>query len=71
MSESAKSQYDQSGVSSQGAETALSGLLKHVLPTRRFSNRYPLAADIGYFANVIDLGNGEALPLAQMVWEQR
>ena len=61
MSESAKSQYDQSGVSSQGAETALSGLLKHVLPTRRFSNRYPLAADIGYFANVIDLGNGEGI----------
>ncbi|GIT65368.1 MAG: hypothetical protein Ct9H300mP23_09950 [Nitrospinota bacterium] len=61
MSESAKSQYDQSGVSSQGAETALSGLLEHVLPTRRFSNRYPLAADIGYFANVIDLGNGEGI----------
>jgi phosphoribosylformylglycinamidine cyclo-ligase len=61
MSESAKSQYDQSGVSSQGAETALSGLLKHVLPTRGFSNRYPLAADIGYFANVIDLGNGEGI----------
>ena len=61
MSESAKSQYDQSGVSSQEAETALSGLLKHVLPTRGFSNRYPLAADIGYFANVIDLGNGEGI----------
>ena len=61
MSESDKSQYDQSGVSSAGAETALSGLLKHVLPTRKFSNRYPLAADIGYFANVIDLGNGEGI----------
>ena len=61
MSESEKSQYDQSGVSSQGAETALSGLLKHVLPTRRFSDCYPLAADIGYFANVIDLGNGEGI----------
>lgn len=55
------SQYNQSGVSSQGAETALSGLLKHVLPTRKFSDRYPLAADIGYFANVIDLGNGEGI----------
>ena len=31
------------------------------MPTRRFSNRYPLAADIGYFANVIDLGNGEGI----------
>ena len=55
------SEYDKSGVSSQGAETALSGLLKHVLPTRKFSDRYPLAADIGYFANVIDLGNGEGI----------
>ena len=61
MSKSDKSQYDQSGVSSTGAETALSGLLKHVLPTRKFSDRYPLAADIGYFANVIDLGNGEGI----------
>ena len=56
-----KTEYDKSGVSSQGAETALSGLLKHVLPTRKFSQRYPLAADIGYFANVIDLGNGEGI----------
>ncbi|MZH03025.1 MAG: phosphoribosylformylglycinamidine cyclo-ligase, partial [Nitrospinae bacterium] len=55
------SEYDKSGVSSQGAETALSGLLKHVLPTRKFTDRYPLAADIGYFANVIDLGNGEGI----------
>ena len=52
MSES--TEYDKSGVSSQGAETALSGLLKHVLPTRKYADRYPLAADIGYFANVID-----------------
>ena len=58
MANSEKSQYDQSGVSSQGAETALSGLLNHVLPSRKFSSRYPLAADIGYFANVIDIGNG-------------
>ena len=59
MSES--SEYDTSGVYSQGAETALSGLLKHVLPTRKFSDHYPLAADIGYFANVIELGNGEGI----------
>jgi phosphoribosylformylglycinamidine cyclo-ligase len=59
MSES--TEYDKSGVSSQGAETALSGLLKHVLPTRKYADRYPLAADIGYFANVIDLGNGEGI----------
>ena len=55
------SQYSESGVDSSGAESALGGLLKHVLPTRKYSERYPLAADIGYFANVIDLGNGEGI----------
>jgi len=55
------SQYADSGVSSRGAEASLSSLLQHVLPTRAFSPRYPLAADIGYFANVIDLGNGEGI----------
>ncbi|MFQ5451625.1 MAG: phosphoribosylformylglycinamidine cyclo-ligase [Nitrospinaceae bacterium] len=58
---SENSKYAQSGVSSRGAEGALSGLLKHILPTREFNKRYPLAADIGYFANVIDLGNGEGI----------
>ena len=58
---SEESQYAKSGVSSSGAETSLSALLKHVLPTRGFSPSYPLAADIGYFANVIDLGNGEGI----------
>ena len=61
MTDSEQSKYDESGVSSKGAETALSGLLKHVLPTRKFNDKYPLAADIGYFANVIDLGNGEGI----------
>ena len=56
-----QSKYEKSGVSSRGAEDALSGLLKHVLPTRKFSKSYPLAADIGYFANVIDLGNGQGI----------
>ena len=55
------SQYEASGVSQSGAESALDGLLKHVLPTRKFSERYPLKADIGYFANVIDIGNGEGI----------
>jgi len=55
------SQYASSGVNSRGAEDSLAGLLEHVLPTRAFSPRYPLAADIGYFANVIDLGNGEGI----------
>mgnify|MGYP006426979789 CR=1 FL=1 len=61
MTNKESSEYDKSGVSSKGAETALSGLLKHVLPTRQFSERYPLAADIGYFANVVDLGNGQGI----------
>lgn len=56
-----QSQYEESGVSSRGAEGALSGLLKHVLPTRKFSKHFPLAADIGYFANVIDIGNGQGI----------
>ncbi len=55
------SEYDKSGVSNHGAATALSGLLKHISPTRKFSDRYPLAADIGYFANVIDIGNGAGI----------
>ena len=59
--ENIKSEYEQSGVSSRGAEDALSGLLKHVLPTRKFSKGYPLAADIGYFANVIDIGGGQGI----------
>ncbi len=56
-----ESQYSQSGVDSAGAEGALSGLLKHILPSHGYNERYPLAADIGYFANVIDLGNGEGI----------
>ncbi len=58
---SEKSQYAESGVDSTGAEGALGSLLQHILPTRKYSERYPLAADIGYFANVIDLGNGEGI----------
>jgi len=59
--ENTQSEYEKSGVSSRGAEDALSGLLKHVLPTRKFSKDYPLAADIGYFANVIDIGGGQGI----------
>ncbi|MGY8765413.1 MAG: AIR synthase related protein, partial [Nitrospinaceae bacterium] len=59
--ENSQSEYEKSGVSSRGAEDALSELLEHVLPTRKFSERYPLAADIGYFANVIDIGGGQGI----------
>ena len=59
--DNSKSKYEQSGVSSRGAEDALSGLLKYVLPTRKFNESYPLAADIGYFANVVNIGNGQGI----------
>ncbi len=55
------SKYAESGVDSQGAEGALSGLLQHILPSRTYNERYPLAADIGYFANVIDIGSGQGI----------
>ncbi|CAI2717206.1 phosphoribosylformylglycinamidine cyclo-ligase [Nitrospina watsonii] len=57
------SKYEESGVSQTGAETALGHLLKHVLPTRQFNTQFPVKADIGYFANVIDLGNGQGVAL--------
>ena len=38
------SQYAESGVDSGKAEGALGSLLNHVLPTRKFNERYPLAA---------------------------
>ncbi|MBI4384523.1 MAG: phosphoribosylformylglycinamidine cyclo-ligase [Nitrospinae bacterium] len=53
-----KSKYSETGVDSRGAESSLSGLLKHVLPTREFNPRYPTRINIGYFANVVDFGNG-------------
>ncbi|HIO23989.1 MAG TPA: phosphoribosylformylglycinamidine cyclo-ligase, partial [Nitrospinaceae bacterium] len=59
--ENTQSKYETSGVSSRGAEDALSGLLEHVLPTRKYSKRFPLAADIGYFANVINIGGGQGI----------
>jgi phosphoribosylformylglycinamidine cyclo-ligase len=52
------SKYSESGVAGRGAEDALSGLLRHVLPTRAFQKRHPTTINIGYFANVIDAGNG-------------
>jgi len=55
------SKYSQSGVSSEGAESALAGLLRHVLPTRSFNSRHPVTIDSAYFANVIDIGNGQGV----------
>ncbi len=55
------SQYEESGVSGTGAEKALSGLLKNILPTHQFNKQFPVKADIGYFANVIEFGNGRGV----------
>ena len=63
MSKSETSKYEASGVSHAGAEAALSALLKHVLPSKEFNPDFPVKADIGYFANVIDIGNGDGIAL--------
>jgi len=55
------SKYAQSGVDGQSADRSLSGLLKHILPTWGFNPQYPVRGGKGYFANVIDLGNGEGV----------
>ncbi|MFQ5717459.1 MAG: phosphoribosylformylglycinamidine cyclo-ligase, partial [Nitrospinales bacterium] len=58
---SESSKYAQSGVDGEAAEGSLSGLLKHLLPTWKENPRYPVRGGKGYFANVIDLGNGEGV----------
>ena len=63
MSKSDTSKYEASGVSNTGAASALSALLKHVLPSKEFNPDFPVKADIGYFANVIDIGNGDGIAL--------
>ena len=61
MKDTEPSKYSQSGVSSTGAETALSGLLKHIIPTHGFNKRHPIKLDVAYFANVLDIGNGQGV----------
>ena len=63
MSESETSKYEASGVSHTGAGSALSALLKHILPSKEFNPDFPVKVDIGYFANVIDIGNGDGIAL--------
>lgn len=58
---SESSKYAQSGVNTREAESALSGLLKHLLPTWNFNPRFPVRGGKGYFANVIDIGNGQGI----------
>lgn len=55
------SQYEKSGVSNKGAETALDAIKRHIPATRGFNTDFPVALDLGYFANVIDIGGGQGL----------
>jgi phosphoribosylformylglycinamidine cyclo-ligase len=55
------SKYSQSGVDTRAAENSLSGLLQYVLPTWGFNPRFPVRGGRGYFANVIDIGNGQGI----------
>lgn len=57
--------YRDAGVDSQQAEQGLQGLLRHITGT--FGNRKgpgAVALPIGFFANVLDLGNGTGLALS-------
>ncbi len=55
------SQYAQSGVSGQGAEDALQGLVRHILPTRTLNPAYPCKIDSAHYANVVDFGQGQGV----------
>lgn len=61
MTTNDSSQYEKSGVSTQGAETALDAIKRHIPATRGFNPDFPVALDLGYFANVIDIGGGQGL----------
>lgn len=55
--------YEGAGVNTVKEEAALAGLLKWVGKTLAFGS-HPSALDFGYFANVLDLGNGLGLALS-------
>ncbi|MFQ5482265.1 MAG: phosphoribosylformylglycinamidine cyclo-ligase [Nitrospinaceae bacterium] len=55
------SRYEQSGVSTDGADSALDALKGHILATHGFNYRQPVTLGLGYFANVIDIGGGQGL----------
>ena len=55
--------YKKAGVDAAREEAALQGLLAWVGKTSAFGSR-PVTLDIGYFANVIDLGGGLGLALS-------
>ena len=55
--------YSQAGVNTVKEEAALAGLLRWVGKTMAFGRHRP-ALDFGYFASVLDLGNGTGLALS-------
>src|SRR5512139_2254783 len=55
--------YEQAGVNTIKEEAALAGLLRWVGKTLAFG-AHRSALDFGYFASVIDLGNGTGLALS-------
>ena len=61
MPEKEKSKYAESGVSSKGSKTALDALLHNLLPTWNFNPRFPVCGGKGYYANVIDIGQGQGV----------
>jgi phosphoribosylformylglycinamidine cyclo-ligase len=59
----AEAGYSRAGVNTVQEETALAGLLRWVGRTLQFG-RHRSALDFGYFASVLDLGNGLGLALS-------
>ncbi len=59
--DSKDSQYAKSGVDTHSAEESLSGLLSHISPTWKFNPNYPVLGGKGFYASVIDIGNGEGI----------
>jgi phosphoribosylformylglycinamidine cyclo-ligase len=56
--------YQKAGVDTVRGISALRALLDWIGRTRDFSKGYPLKLDIGFFANLIDLGNGQSLAIS-------
>ena len=56
-----KSAYAESGVDGQGVDACLNSLLSHLLPTWEFNPNYPVRGGKCYYANVIEMGEGQGI----------
>lgn len=56
--------YKRSGVDTDRGASSLRGLISWVQKTREFAPGFPLKLDIGFFANLIDLGTGQCLAIS-------